>query len=121
MYRYTWYDSVQLSRYPVRPRIARYIPVRQLTGTWTGRYRVVPRKSTVDGRLMKKSTVGGRLKKKKGKEEEEKKKEVPGRHPRLRATRGSIASCRRPQVLCAPSSLVRLLVPTKCRYAGMDR
>ncbi|RWW54247.1 hypothetical protein BHE74_00039179 [Ensete ventricosum] len=54
---------------------------------WTGRYRAVPLKSTVDGRL----------KKKKGKEEEEKKKEerstaavlacaLPAKHRRPRAT-----------------------------------
>ncbi|RRT38112.1 hypothetical protein B296_00037982 [Ensete ventricosum] len=76
---------------------ARYIPVRQLTGTRTGRYRAVLlrsvigsrfRPSTVDfrrrwsisvvcGRFKEKSIVGGRLRKKKerrrrGKEEEEK-------------------------------------------------
>ncbi|RWW21037.1 hypothetical protein GW17_00014825 [Ensete ventricosum] len=33
----------------VWPRTTRYIPVRQLTGTWTGRYRVVPLKSDVGG------------------------------------------------------------------------
>ncbi|RWV96833.1 hypothetical protein GW17_00040428 [Ensete ventricosum] len=32
-------------------RIARYIPVRQLTGTRTDRYRVVPLRSIVDGRF----------------------------------------------------------------------
>ncbi|RWW09121.1 hypothetical protein GW17_00027406, partial [Ensete ventricosum] len=68
---------------------ARYIPVRQLIGTRTGRYRAVPLRSTVDGRfrlstidfrrlrsIKEKSTVDGRLRKKKerrrrGKEEEE--------------------------------------------------
>ncbi|RWW37672.1 hypothetical protein BHE74_00057181 [Ensete ventricosum] len=35
----------------VRPHTARYVPVRQLTDTWTDRYRAVLLKSTVDGRL----------------------------------------------------------------------
>ncbi|RWW15758.1 hypothetical protein GW17_00020389 [Ensete ventricosum] len=39
------------SRRPVRPRTARYIPVRQLIGMQTDRYRVVPLKSTVDDRF----------------------------------------------------------------------
>ncbi|RRT54961.1 hypothetical protein B296_00026935 [Ensete ventricosum] len=38
----------------VRSRTARYIPVRQLTGTWIGRYRAVPLKSAIGGRLKKK-------------------------------------------------------------------
>ncbi|RZR91048.1 hypothetical protein BHM03_00019082, partial [Ensete ventricosum] len=76
----------------VRPRTARYIRVRQLTGTWTGRYRAVPLKSA----------VGGRLKKKKGKEEEEKKKEeVLGRRPRLRAARAPSSSTGRSRAVTA--------------------
>ncbi|RRT33112.1 hypothetical protein B296_00058295 [Ensete ventricosum] len=34
-----------------KTRTARYIPVRQLTGTWTGRYRAVPLRSVVNGRF----------------------------------------------------------------------
>ncbi|RZS14816.1 hypothetical protein BHM03_00046561 [Ensete ventricosum] len=34
-----------------KTRTARYIPIRQLTGTRTGRYRVVPLRSAVDGRF----------------------------------------------------------------------
>ncbi|RWW31658.1 hypothetical protein GW17_00003716 [Ensete ventricosum] len=34
-----------------KTHIARYIPVRQLTGTWTGRYRAVPLRSAVGGRF----------------------------------------------------------------------
>ncbi|RRT44071.1 hypothetical protein B296_00055969, partial [Ensete ventricosum] len=61
-----------------KTRTARYIPVRQLTGTRTGRYRAVPLRSAIggrfrpstvdfrlDGRFKEKSTVGGRLRKKK--------------------------------------------------------
>ncbi|RZR97948.1 hypothetical protein BHM03_00027231 [Ensete ventricosum] len=48
----------------VRPRAARYIPVQQLTGTWTACYRAVPSKSTVGGRLKEKSTIDGRLREK---------------------------------------------------------
>ncbi|RWV84830.1 hypothetical protein GW17_00053426, partial [Ensete ventricosum] len=76
-------------------RYGRYIPVRQVTGTRTARYRAVlpkidrrrsisavggrlKKKSTVDGRLREKSTVGGRLRKKKrrrrGKEEKKKRR-----------------------------------------------
>ncbi|RZS14830.1 hypothetical protein BHM03_00046585, partial [Ensete ventricosum] len=58
-----------------------YIPVRQVTGTRTARYRAVPPKidhrwplSAVDGRLREKSTVGGRLKKKKGRRREKEEK-----------------------------------------------
>ncbi|RRT51217.1 hypothetical protein BHM03_00020161 [Ensete ventricosum] len=83
-----------------KTRTARYIPVRQLTGTWTGRYRAVPLRSAVDGRFRsltvdfrrrwsisavcgrfkEKSTVGSRLRKKKErrrrrKEEEEEEEE----------------------------------------------
>ncbi|RWW34568.1 hypothetical protein GW17_00000660 [Ensete ventricosum] len=36
---------------PGKTRTARYIPIRQLTGTRTGRYRVVPLRSAVDGRF----------------------------------------------------------------------
>ncbi|RWW36496.1 hypothetical protein BHE74_00058483, partial [Ensete ventricosum] len=49
----------------------RYIPVRQVTGMRTARYRAVPSKidhrrsiSVIGGRLKKKSTVGGRLREK---------------------------------------------------------
>ncbi|RWV88007.1 hypothetical protein GW17_00049948 [Ensete ventricosum] len=54
-----------------KARTTQYVPVRQLTGTQTGRYRAVPLKSVVDGRLREKSTVGGRLRKKREEEEEE--------------------------------------------------
>ncbi|RZS07053.1 hypothetical protein BHM03_00037814 [Ensete ventricosum] len=40
-------------------RYGRYIPVRQVTGTWTAHSRAVPPKSTVGSRLREKSTVGG--------------------------------------------------------------
>ncbi|RRT35223.1 hypothetical protein B296_00051925 [Ensete ventricosum] len=36
-----------------------YVPVRQVIGRRTARYRAVPPKSTVDGRLKEKSIVGG--------------------------------------------------------------
>ncbi|RWW20215.1 hypothetical protein GW17_00015687 [Ensete ventricosum] len=64
-------------------RIARYIPVRQLTGTRTGRYRA---KSTVGGRLRKKKE-----RRKRGKEEEEEKYLAS---PQRRV---------RPRVACAPA------------------
>ncbi|RZS23534.1 hypothetical protein BHM03_00056494 [Ensete ventricosum] len=64
---------------------ARYIPVRQLTGTRTGRYRA-------------KSTVGGRLRKKKerrrGKEEEEEEEKYlapPGGRPQAVVARAALA------------------------------
>ncbi|RWV79206.1 hypothetical protein GW17_00059702, partial [Ensete ventricosum] len=41
-----------------------YVLVCQVTGTRTARYRAVPPKSTVDGRLKEKSIVDGRLKEK---------------------------------------------------------
>ncbi|RRT57361.1 hypothetical protein B296_00038616 [Ensete ventricosum] len=41
-----WYDSKHSIR--GKTRTARYIPVRQLTGTRTGRYRAVPLRSGVD-------------------------------------------------------------------------
>ncbi|RWW47581.1 hypothetical protein BHE74_00046407 [Ensete ventricosum] len=87
----------------------RYIPVRQVTGTRTARYRAVPSKidrrrsvSAVAGRLKKKSTVGGRLREidrrrsieeEKGKKKRKRKKKKkrgrtntsPTRRPRLRA------------------------------------
>ncbi|RWV82245.1 hypothetical protein GW17_00056272 [Ensete ventricosum] len=50
----------------VRPRTGRYVPVRQLIGTWTAHYQAVLPKS--------KSTIGGRNKKKEKKREEEKEK-----------------------------------------------
>ncbi|RWW03986.1 hypothetical protein GW17_00032817, partial [Ensete ventricosum] len=57
-----------------KARTARYIPVRQLTGTRIGRYRAVPLKSVVGGRLKEKLTVGGRLRKKKGRGRRKKKR-----------------------------------------------
>ncbi|RZR82655.1 hypothetical protein BHM03_00009109 [Ensete ventricosum] len=105
---------------------ARYIPVRQLTGMRTGRYRAVPlrsvvgsrfRSSTVDfrrrwsisavcGRFKEKSIVGGRLRKKKerrrrGKEEEEEKYLAS---PQRRV---------RPGVACAPSPSAGFFLPAR--------
>ncbi|RWW39022.1 hypothetical protein BHE74_00055695 [Ensete ventricosum] len=70
-----------------KPRTAWYILVRQLTGTWTGHYRVVPLKSIVGGRLKEKSTIGGRLRKKREEEEERRGEEERrrGKVPRPRA------------------------------------
>ncbi|RRT57592.1 hypothetical protein B296_00026522 [Ensete ventricosum] len=64
-----------------KARTARYIPVRQLIGTRTGRYQAVA-KSIVSGRFKEKSIVSGRLRKKKerrrrGKEEEEEEEKYP--------------------------------------------
>ncbi|RZR98837.1 hypothetical protein BHM03_00028281, partial [Ensete ventricosum] len=62
---------------------ARYIPVRLLTGKQTSRYRAVPQKST----------VGGRLRKKKGRGKEERRRgKVP--RPRAVAARGRFFSPR---------------------------
>ncbi|RRT54658.1 hypothetical protein B296_00040492 [Ensete ventricosum] len=85
-----------------KARTAWYISVRQLTSMRTGRYRAVPlksaiggrlkEKSTVGGRLKKKSTVGGRLRKKKGRGRRKKKEEERrGKVPRPRA----LAACGR--------------------------
>ncbi|RWW50835.1 hypothetical protein BHE74_00042884 [Ensete ventricosum] len=79
---------------------APYYPVHTGIGTRTGRYRTVSLKSAVGGRLTEKSTVDGRLKKKKGKEEE-KKKEVPSRRPRLRAARAPSPPAGRPRDVAA--------------------
>ncbi|RZR93955.1 hypothetical protein BHM03_00022559, partial [Ensete ventricosum] len=66
-----------------------YIPVRQVTGTRTGRFR---QKSTVDG-LKKKSTIGDRLRKKKERGRGKEKKRGEERIPRPPAVvaRGSPA------------------------------
>ncbi|RWW37819.1 hypothetical protein BHE74_00057011, partial [Ensete ventricosum] len=107
-----------------KTRTARYIPVWQLTGTWTGRYRAVALRSAVNGRFpssmvdfrrrwsisavcgrfKEKSTVSGRLRKKKeirrrGKEEEEEEEEE---EKYLAPPGGSPASRRRPRVLFSP-------------------
>ncbi|RWW27911.1 hypothetical protein GW17_00007636 [Ensete ventricosum] len=96
-------------------RYERYIPIHQVTGTRTARYRAVPSKidrrrsiSAVGGRLKKKSTVGGRLRKKKGRRGKEKKKKrgtkntSPARSPRspVVAARGSPVRHHRPWVAC---------------------
>ncbi|RRT43878.1 hypothetical protein GW17_00049075 [Ensete ventricosum] len=44
----------------VRPHTGRYIPVRQLTGTWTTRYWAIPPKSTVGGRFRLSAVNFGR-------------------------------------------------------------
>ncbi|RWW71795.1 hypothetical protein BHE74_00020444 [Ensete ventricosum] len=66
---------------------ARYIPVRQLTDTRTGRYQA---KSTVSGRLRKKKE------RRRGKEEEEEEEEKylapPGGRPRSVAARVALAT-----------------------------
>ncbi|RZS02828.1 hypothetical protein BHM03_00032916 [Ensete ventricosum] len=65
-----------------KARTARYIPVRQLTDTRTGRYRAVPLKSIVCGRLKEKSTIDDRLRKKKEQEEKKRKEEEEKYHAR---------------------------------------
>ncbi|RWW02087.1 hypothetical protein BHE74_00001236 [Ensete ventricosum] len=58
-----------------KARTARYIPVRQLIGTWTSRYWAVLLKSIVGGRLRKKKEEEEEEVEKKKEEEEKKKKE----------------------------------------------
>ncbi|RWW72895.1 hypothetical protein BHE74_00019267 [Ensete ventricosum] len=54
---------------------ARYIPIRQLTGTRTSRYRAVPLKSTVSGQLRKKREEEEEEENKKEEKEKKKKEE----------------------------------------------
>ncbi|RWW20028.1 hypothetical protein GW17_00015887 [Ensete ventricosum] len=91
-----------------KARTVRYIPVRQLIGMRTGRYRAVLVKATVDGRLKEKSAVSGRLRKikgrgrrrRRGKEERRRGKEPRPRaltargRPRAVAARGRLFSLR---------------------------
>ncbi|RWW47210.1 hypothetical protein BHE74_00046815 [Ensete ventricosum] len=94
----------------VRPCTARYVPVRQLTGMWTGRYRAVLPKGDCRWSI---STVGGRWRrnregKKKKKKEEEKRK------------RKGTSSCPRPLVvaaLAAPMPWVEGMAPVFSRAA----
>ncbi|RWW30841.1 hypothetical protein GW17_00004579, partial [Ensete ventricosum] len=89
-------------RFAISTWYERYIPIRQVAGTRTARYRAVPPKidlrrsiSTVGDRLREKSTVGDRLSEKKGRRrrgKEEKKKRgkkkeylAPARRPRPHA------------------------------------
>ncbi|RWW34965.1 hypothetical protein GW17_00000237 [Ensete ventricosum] len=95
-----YYPRFAISTYTIR--YGRYIPIRQVTGTRTTRYRAVPSKidrrrsiSAVDDRLKKKSTVGGRLRKKR--EEEEKKKKEEGKKEYLARAPSSPACRRRPR------------------------
>ncbi|RRT41218.1 hypothetical protein B296_00057983 [Ensete ventricosum] len=63
--------------YAVRPCTAQYIPVRQLTGMQTDRYRAILLKSAIDNRFRPSGIdFDRRLKKKRRKEEEKKKEEV---------------------------------------------
>ncbi|RRT51598.1 hypothetical protein B296_00033113, partial [Ensete ventricosum] len=73
---------------------ARYIPVRQLTGTRTNRYRAVPLKSTVGDRLRKKREEEEEEEENKKEEKEKKKKEEEEKYL---AARGSPTSHRRPR------------------------
>ncbi|RZR85031.1 hypothetical protein BHM03_00011955 [Ensete ventricosum] len=106
-------------RFAILTWYERYIPIRQVAGTRTARYRAVPPKidrrrsiSTVGDRLREKSTVDDRLSEKKGKRrrgKEEKKKRgkkkeypAPARRPRphavLARTPSSLARRRRQRV-----------------------
>ncbi|RZS19778.1 hypothetical protein BHM03_00052217 [Ensete ventricosum] len=71
------FPYTSMSVFPKRgkARTARYIPVRQLTGTWTSRYWAVLLKSIVGGRLRKKKEEEEEEVEKKKEEEEKKKKE----------------------------------------------
>ncbi|RWV98460.1 hypothetical protein GW17_00038690 [Ensete ventricosum] len=94
---------------PVADRYAnRVVPLKSTVGD---RFRLI---STVGGRLTEKSTVGGQLKKKKGKEEE-KKKEVSGRRPHLRAAHAPSPPAGRPQAVAARGSPARRCRPRSPR------
>ncbi|RWW33077.1 hypothetical protein GW17_00002214 [Ensete ventricosum] len=93
MYRAVW--ALPLA---VRPRTARYIPIQQLTGTRTGRYRAVPLKSTVGDRFWlsavdfnRRQLIDGEIDCRQSIEEEKgkrrKKKKYLARGPRLCAAR----------------------------------
>ncbi|RZS27232.1 hypothetical protein BHM03_00060669 [Ensete ventricosum] len=75
-----------------KTRTARYIPVWQLTGTWTGRYRAVPLRSAVGGRFKEKTTVGGRLRKKKERRRKRKRRRSTSHRPSGDSARGSPAA-----------------------------
>ncbi|RWW51759.1 hypothetical protein BHE74_00041868, partial [Ensete ventricosum] len=91
--------------YAVRPCTAQYIPVRQLTGMQSDRYRAILLKSAIDNRFRPSAiNFDCRLKKKRRKEEEKKKEEVPGRHPRLHAARAPSSPAGRPRAVIAFAS-----------------
>ncbi|RRT39577.1 hypothetical protein B296_00059030, partial [Ensete ventricosum] len=102
----------------VRPRTARYVPVRQLISMRTGRYQAVPpkdgRRWSTEGKIDRRWSIlaiGGRFwrnregKKKKTKRRK-KKRRRKGTSSRPRpctvATRGSPASRRRPRAIFLP-------------------
>ncbi|RWW31454.1 hypothetical protein GW17_00003913 [Ensete ventricosum] len=94
-------------------RYGRYIPVRQVTDTWTARYRAVP--SKIDCRRSI-SAVGSRLRKKKGRKRGKGKKKEEGKKEYLAIAvlaRGSPAHRRRPRPLFLPRE--------ETRPAGGDR
>ncbi|RWV95701.1 hypothetical protein GW17_00041652 [Ensete ventricosum] len=100
-----------------KARTARYIPVRQLTGTRTGRYRAVPLKLVVGGRFRPSVVDFGRwwsikgeidrwrsIKVEKGKRKKKKKKKRKIRKKKKRRRRNTSPACpRRPRVACQPS------------------
>ncbi|RZS09638.1 hypothetical protein BHM03_00040737, partial [Ensete ventricosum] len=95
----------------VRPRTVRYVPVRQLTGTWTGRYRAVLPKGDRRRSIEDNSRKEEEEDEEKKKEEEAKEKRYlepssPPFRPRVVATRGSPASRRhhcRPRAIFLPA------------------
>ncbi|RWW61164.1 hypothetical protein BHE74_00031794, partial [Ensete ventricosum] len=75
-----------------KSRTARYIPVQQLTGTWTGRYRAVPLRSAV-GCRFRLSTIDlcQEEEKKKKKKKKKKRRRSTSCHPSGDSARGSPA------------------------------
>ncbi|RRT68497.1 hypothetical protein B296_00020560, partial [Ensete ventricosum] len=81
-----------------KTRTARYIPVWQLTGTWTGRYRAVPLRSAVGGRFPPSAVDLGEndrrrsIEEEKGKKKKRKRRRSTSHRPSGDSTRGSPAA-----------------------------
>ncbi|RWV85260.1 hypothetical protein GW17_00052959 [Ensete ventricosum] len=117
----------------------RYIPVRQVTGMWTARYRVVPPKSTVgfsrrrsiEGEIDRRQSIEGEKgkKKKKKRKRRKKKKRRTSRRPRPHAVaaRGRFFSHTRRKIEATDAALVAPLrnifpgVPWICSSSGEPR
>ncbi|RWW78402.1 hypothetical protein BHE74_00013375, partial [Ensete ventricosum] len=123
--------AANFGRTTVRFRTAWYIPVRQLTGMQTARYRVVPPKSIVDSRFQtsvvdfshqqsidgeidrRRSIEGEKGKKKKKRKRRKKKKRIHTSFPRAVLARVPSPPTRRPRlrIACVPSSPASILLP----------
>ncbi|RRT57800.1 hypothetical protein B296_00047020, partial [Ensete ventricosum] len=85
----------------VRPRVARYVPVQQLTGTWTDRYRAVPVKLTVGSRFRPSGSIEGEIDRRRSIEEEKGKKKRKRRKKKYLVP-SSLACPRRPWAILSP-------------------